>query len=155
MRAGRFMPKGTFKLQLTSLIDMFTIILVFLLMSFSSEDYDFVLQEGMQLPRSTSQGTFRPAVNVIVSPDFVRVEENVVARLENGQVSDEWVSAGRIEGVVRAVRRARELRAQRQGEEEIVVIQAERTLPYRTVYLVMRSCSIAGYTRYRIAIEKE
>ena len=58
------------------------IILVFLLMSFSSEDYDFVLQEGMTLPQSTSQGTFRPAVNVVVHRDFIKVEENVVARFD-------------------------------------------------------------------------
>ena len=34
-------------------------------------------------------------------------------------------------------------------------IQADRELPYRTVYLIMRSCSIAGYNRYRLVIEKE
>ncbi len=155
MKKGRFKPSGSFKLQLTSLMDMFTIILVFLLMSFSSEDFDFVLQEGLHLPRSTSQGTFRPAVNVVVAGDFIKVEENVVARLVDGEVSEEWSKAGRIEGVVRAMRRAKELRATREGEEEIVVIQADKTLPYKTVYLVMRSCSIAGYTRYRVAIQKE
>jgi biopolymer transport protein ExbD len=58
--------------------------------------------------------------------------------------------------VVQAVRRARELRAkQPEGEEEILVIQADKTLPYKTVYLVLRSCSLAGYTRYRIAVLKE
>ncbi len=156
MKRHRFRPIPPFKLQLTSLMDMFTIILVFLLMSFSSEDYDFVLQEGLRLPQSSSQATFRPAVNVIIAKDFIRVEENVVARLQNGEVSDAQIEAGRIEPVMRAVKRARELRqTRRQNQEEIVVIQADRQLPYRTIYLVMRSCSLAGYTRYRLAIEKD
>jgi len=144
------------KLQVTSLMDMFTIILVFLLVQITSEDYDFVRDETVDLPPSSVKGTFRPAVNVAVSTRYVKVGENVVAQLANGAVSDEWVKAGRIEGVVQAVRRARELRAkQPEGEEEILVIQADKTLPYKTVYLVLRSCSLAGYTRYRIAVLKE
>ncbi len=156
MKSSRFKSPGPFKLQLTSLMDMFTIILVFLLVSMSAEDYDFVLQDGLRLPRSQAQGRFEPAVNVVIADNFIKVEENVVTRLTDGAVSAEMLKARRIEAVVRAVRRARERRAQRPGdEEEIVVIQADRTLPYSTVYLVMRSCSIAGYNRYRLAIEKE
>jgi biopolymer transport protein ExbD len=154
----RFTPPPPVKLQLTSLMDMFTIILVFLLVSMSSEDYDFVRDESVSLPQSQSQGRFEPAVNVVVSEEYVKVQENVVARLTGGEVSDEQVKAGRLEAVVRAVRRARELRATERtddDQEEVVVVQADRTLPYRTVYLVLRSCSIAGYNRYRVVIQKE
>jgi len=159
----RFKPAGLFKLQLTSLMDMFTIILVFLLISMSAEDYDFVRDESVRIPQSKAQGRFEPAVNVIVAKNLVKVEENVVARLIDGEVADELVKAGRIESVVRAARRARELGEQtasrtegdEETEEDVVLIQADRDLPYRTVYLIMRSCSIAGYNRYRLVIEKE
>ena len=151
----KYKPGGLFTLQLTSLMDMFTIILVFLLISMSSEDYDFVRDESVQIPRSKAQGRFEPAVNVVVSKMFVKVEENVVARLLDGEIADELVKAGRIESVVRAARRARERRQTREDEEDVVLIQADRALPYRTVYLIMRSCSIAGYNRYRLVIEKE
>ena len=160
----RFKPAGLFKLQLTSLMDMFTIILVFLLISMSAEDYDFVRDESVHIPQSKAQGRFEPAVNVVVSKNIVKVEENIVARLVNGEVDDDLVKAGRIESVVRAARRARELGEQtahrssddeEESEEDVVLIQADRDLPYRTVYLIMRSCSIAGYNRYRLVIEKE
>ena len=157
----KFKPGGLFKLQLTSLMDMFTIILVFLLISMSAEDYNFVRDESVRIPQSKAQGRFEPAVNVVVSKTFIKVEENVVARLVDGEVADDLVEAGRIESVVRAARRARELASQTTGTEEeeenedVVLIQADRDLPYRTVYLVMRSCSIAGYNRYRLVIEKE
>jgi biopolymer transport protein ExbD len=158
----RFKLAGQFKLQLTSLMDMFTIILVFLLVSMSSEDADFVRDESVNLPLSKAGGRFEPAVNVVVSNQYVKVQENVVARLADGEVTDEQVKAGRLEAVVRAVRRAREQREGQQqeaesegGDEEIILIQADRSLPYRTVYLVMRSCSIAGFNRYRITIQKE
>lgn len=164
MRGSRFKPAGPFKLQLTSLMDMFTIILVFLLVSMSSEDYDFVRDESVDLPLSKAEGRFAPAVNVVVSEGYVKVAENIVTRLNEGEVTDDQVKAGRLDAVVRAARRARELQQaeaqaasgdQEEGQEEIIVIQAERSLPYRTVYLVMRSCSIAGFNRYRLVIEKE
>lgn len=158
----KFKPGGLFKLQLTSLMDMFTIILVFLLISMSAEDYNFVRDESVHIPQSKAQGRFEPAVNVVVSKNWVKVEENVVARLVGGEVADELVKAGRIESVVRAARRAREIGAQvtREGadeeeDEDVILIQADRDLPYRTVYLIMRSCSIAGFNRYRLVIEKE
>jgi biopolymer transport protein ExbD len=158
----KFKPGGLFKLQLTSLMDMFTIILVFLLISMSAEDYNFVRDESVRIPQSKAQGRFEPAVNVVVSKNFVKVEENVVARLVEGEVADELVKAGRIESVVRAARRAREIGAQIQSssddeeqEDDVILIQADRDLPYRTVYLIMRSCSIAGFNRYRLVIEKE
>ena len=44
MKKSRVKSAPPIKLQLTSLMDMFTIILVFLLMSLSSEDYDFFLR---------------------------------------------------------------------------------------------------------------
>jgi biopolymer transport protein ExbD len=155
MRRSRVPAPGPFKVNITSLMDMFTIILVFLLVSMSTEDYDFVRDESVALPGSSAKGRFQPAVNVVISKNLVKVEENVVARLNQGEVSNEQVKAGRIEAVVRAARRARERRSQREDEEDIALIQADRELPYRTVYLIMRSCSIAGYNRYRLVIEKE
>ena len=154
----RFKTAGPVKLQLTSLMDMFTIILVFLLVSMSSEDYDFVRDESVSLPLSRSQGRFEPAVNVVVSEGYVKVEENVVAQLPGGEVSDEQFRSGRLEAVVRAMRRARERleREQRdENSEQVVLVQADRSLPYRTVYLVLRSCSIAGFNRFRVVIQKE
>jgi len=156
LKLRRVKSNGPLRLQLTSLMDMFTIILVFLLMSLSSDDHDFVLQQGLDLPGSSASGAFRPAVNVTVSGEQIRVEQSIVARLEGGEASTEELAAGYIENVVRALRRAREQRGGEDGGgDDIVVIQADRTLPYRTVYLVMRSCSVAGFERYRLAIERE
>ncbi len=155
---SKFKPKKPPSLPLTSLMDMFTIILVFLLVSMSSEEHDFVRDETVDLPQSKSQGRFEPAVNVVVSESYVKVQENVVARLVGGEVGDDQVKAGRLDAVVRAVRRARERRENdpdADDQEEIIVVQADRSLPYRTVYLVLRSCSIAGYNRYRVVIQKE
>ena len=50
--AGSFVPP---KLQITSMMDMFTIILIFLLFSFSDKPEVTGLDKNMQLPASTAK----------------------------------------------------------------------------------------------------
>ena len=62
-RAGRrrSRPKGM-TLQITSMIDVFTILLVFLLKSYSTEGHLLDIAEAIRLPSSTAEGTVHPAV---------------------------------------------------------------------------------------------
>ena len=143
-------------LQLTSLLDMFTIILVFLMVSFQAEDKDFVLNAGLQLPQSNAQNPFKTAVNLAITPTAVVIEGKEVYKLENGaKVKEEDKESGNLEAVAAAVKTAWENKKKEEGEEDVVVIQAHKTVPYRTIHLVMRSAAHSGFYRFRLAIEKE
>ncbi|MEZ4472913.1 MAG: hypothetical protein R3F60_19425 [bacterium] len=74
-------------LMLTSLLDMFTIILIFLIVSFESEDYDFRLNPDLKLPESSARSPFKPAANVAVTRAGVLVEGFLVAPLAEGRGS--------------------------------------------------------------------
>ncbi|MCP4606115.1 MAG: hypothetical protein GY847_37320 [Proteobacteria bacterium] len=157
LRSGmRFKSSKKITLQLTSLLDMFTIILVFLMVSFQAEDKDFVLHAGVKLPGSTASNPFKTAVNMAITKEAVFIEGAKVHELEKGgDVKDEDFESGKIETVVEAVTKAWERQKKEEGEEDIVVIQADRHLPYRTIHLVMRSAAQSGFYRFRLAIEKE
>ncbi len=148
--------KKKLNLQLTSLLDMFTIILVFLMVSFQAEDKDFVLNAGLKLPASSAGNPFKPAVNLAVTMDAVQVEGvQVYKLLKGGVVADKDFDTGRIEGVVQAVKQAWDNRKKEKDDENIVVIQADQSLPYKTIHLVMRSAAQSGFHRFRLVIEKE
>ena len=143
-------------LQLTSLLDMFTIILVFLMVSFQAEDRDFVLHPGLELPVSSAKSPFKAGVNLAIDGSDVLVEGEKVHRLkEDGDVADADFEAGRIESITEAVDRAWTRIKRAEGDEDIVVIQADRALPYRTLHVVMRSAAFAGAYRFRLVVEKE
>lgn len=143
-------------LQLTSLLDMFTIILVFLMVSFQAEDQDFVLHSGVSLPASTAKSPFKPGVNVAITLDAVYVEGKVAHKLQKGgNITNEDYEAGRVEDVVAATKVAWNNVKKDEGDENIVLIQADKKLPYRTLNLVMRSAAHAGFFRFRLAVEKE
>jgi biopolymer transport protein ExbD len=151
----RLKPKKM-ALQLTSLLDMFTIILVFLMVSFQSEDKDFVLNSGLELPQSSAKSPFKTGVNMAITKKAVIVEGREVFKLEEGgEVKEEDLEAGEIDEVVSGVNSAWKLLKREKGEEDIVVIQADKELPYRTIHLVMRSAARAGVFRFRLVVEKE
>jgi len=154
-------------LMLTSLLDMFTIILIFLIVSFEAEDFDFKLNPDLVLPESTASAQLKAAVNVSVSRDAIQVENRDVMRLEGGRATVAQYDRGEIPQVVSALRREYERRYGDQptvGErvdrgdqasadnEPIVVLQSDRQLDYRTLYLVLRSAANAGFFKYRLAI---
>jgi biopolymer transport protein ExbD len=143
-------------LQLTSLLDMFTIILVFLMVSFQSADEDFVLHSGLALPGSTAKSPFKTGVNLAITLEDILVEGARVVSLEaGGKVSDEYHERGKIDPLVAAVENALKNLKREAGEENVVVIQADEKLPYKTIHLAMRSAAHAGAYRFRLVVEKE
>lgn len=174
----RFTPKKPPALMLTSLLDMFTIILIFLIVSFSNEDYNFKLNKNLKLPDSDAHSVFKPAVNMAVTEHSVIVEKKKVYTLVGGKADAADYDAGEIEPVVTALEKyykaktgdddkgdaaddtggdagANDANADEKKDTTIVLIQADRGLDYKTLYLVMRSARIAGFARYRLAIMKK
>lgn len=143
-------------LQLTSLLDMFAILLVFLLVSFQADDKDFILHAGVDLPASTAGSPLKSGVNVAITEEAIYVEGYQVHYLqEGGRISDEELKEGRLEEVSRAIGVIWESKKGEDDDDNIVLIQADQGLPYKTIHLVMRSAADAGFYRFRLAVGKE
>lgn len=145
-------------LMLTSLLDMFTIILIFLIVSFEAEDYDFRLNPDLKLAESSARSVFKPAVNVAVTRAGVLVQDEQVAPLTAGEADAAAYDAGQIPAVTEALERVRAARLaspEAEVDEEIIMLQADAGLEYRTLYLVMRSARLAGYSKYRLTVMKK
>ncbi len=158
LRRKKKKPPG---LMLTSLLDMFTIILIFLIVSFDSENQEFELNTDLTLPESSAKAPFKAAANVAITQRGVLVEGVLVAPLVNGRASAEDHAAEQITPLVEALERVLAVRLNRaktaedEEDENIVMIQADRNMEYKTLYLVMRSARIADYNKFRLAVMKK
>lgn len=149
-------------LMLTSLLDMFTIILIFLIVSFEAEDYEFELNESLTLPESSAKSVFKPAVNVAITPDALIVEGEKVAELDGGRFAPELYEQDQIPAVVEVLGERfdtiigdNQMLDPAEEDKAIILVQADRNLDYSTLYLVLRSASQAGFVKYRLAIMKK
>ena len=91
-----------------------------------------------------------------ITQEAVFVAGTKVDELEKGgKVKEEDFEAGKIEIVSQAAERAWKNQKRETGEDDIVVIQADKHIPYKTIHLVMRSAAFSGFYRFRLVIEKE
>ncbi|MEL6349560.1 MAG: biopolymer transporter ExbD [Myxococcota bacterium] len=155
MNVRRHLKKKGLTLQVTSLLDMFTIILVFLMVSFQAEDQEFILNPGVVLPSSDAKSPLKPAVNVAVTSKAVFVDGKQVYELTEENLG-EIAQGVAIKPISEAVEIVLErLQEKEDIDEGVVVVQADKETPYPTLYAVLQSASAAGLYRYRLVVEKE
>jgi len=82
----RIVPTGD--LNITSMMDMFTIILVFLLMSFATTDAQITPNPQLVLPSSASNDTVEVAVALVVQRDQLRVDGLPILPLVGASAAD-------------------------------------------------------------------
>jgi len=69
------------RLNLTAMVDVFTVLLVFLLKSYSAEGTLTAAAQNLELPASTSSLTPQPTITITISEDTLFVEDERVGPL--------------------------------------------------------------------------
>lgn len=150
-------PRETI-LQITSLIDVFTILLVFLLKSYATEGHIMRIAEAIQLPLSTARQELNPAVTVAFNDRALYLDGELL-------VEDVEPYARSQELIVPPLYRALEARAARlkkiAGKNPSVVftgeivLQSDRAVPFRLLKKVIYTAGQAEYVNQSLAVVQE
>ncbi len=151
--------RGTFTLRLTSMIDMFTILLVFLLKSYSADGQIMTVAQDLRLPESTSQK--QPAVMSVIAltTEWLLVDGRPIERLDTILNDDNML----IETLQAELQRLRslsegigELSSQMQGFQGNIAIQGDKDITFDLLKRIMLTCGRVGYNNMNLAVlEKE
>lgn len=152
--------KSVFVLQLTSMVDMFTIMIVFLLKSYSTSAIHITPSEGLKLPTSSSYTDPVEALKVVVSQSGIFVEDRKVASIEELQIVKSDLDMND-EDFIRPFFEALEVEATKvkrfsesndaEDFEGKVILQADAELPYLVLKKVMYTSSLAGFADLKLA----
>jgi biopolymer transport protein ExbD len=139
------------RMNLTSLMDVFTILVFFLLVNSSSTE---VLETPKQitLPASVVEDKPRETVVIFISRDQVTVQgEAVISTAEILTMQGQNVApiGARLAEVSRSIIG---LRTQQVAESQEVTILADKSVPFRVVKKVMSTCTSEGYGRISLAV---
>jgi biopolymer transport protein ExbD len=141
----------TTPLNLTSLMDVFTILVFFLLVNSASTE---VLEtpKRITLPASIVEQKPRETVVVFISPDEVTVQGEAVGRTadliaQEGQVV---AAIGHRLAEVRDRVIGRNTRTVADSEE--VTILADKSVPFHVIKRVMSACTAEGYGQISLAV---
>jgi biopolymer transport protein ExbD len=148
-------------LQITSLADIFVIILVFLLKSFATSSINLAPTKGMMLPEALASEVAVEALKVEISANAIQVEGQPVAELQNFKFDTSDIKANGSSTVLsKALERERQrqlLIAKANSDVKVdakIMIVADQNAPYSTVKSVLASAALNGYTDFKLAVVK-
>ncbi|PHQ27527.1 biopolymer transporter ExbD [Marinobacter guineae] len=136
-------------LNLVSLMDIFTI-LVFFLMVNSSDVKVMQNTTDVTLPKSTAQQEAEESLTVQVTGNSILVQGNEVARLDGIETGDTHIS-----GLSKELAWRRNRWPELPDEGLAVTIMAGRDTDYRLLRKVMQTCVDEQYRQVRLAVEGE
>jgi biopolymer transport protein ExbD len=151
---------GTFGLQITSMIDMFTIILVFLLKSYASSAVDVTPSKSMSLPGSTANTAPIEALKLQASKEGIFVDDKNVQQLVNGELpraqggQDDQLIPGLYEALQKQVQKSKDIANKNDTVqfEGKIIFQGDRSLKYQTIRRIMYTSVMAGYSDFKFAV---
>ncbi len=150
---------ATVKLNITSMVDMFTLMVVFLLKNYSAEGQLVTPAKNLTLPTSSVERMAREALSIKVSNTNIMVENNMVVDGNNYKlilVQKDFMIQPLYDVLKKhsdAARKEAEMfKTEFSGK---ISIQGDTTIPYNVLTRVMYTCGQAGYPVMNLVVYRK
>ena len=140
-------------LNLVSLMDIFTILVFFLLVS-STEVQDIPSTKSIKLPESVSMEKPREVVSIVIGGDDVIIQGESVASVTDILISENDVIDS-IKTALEDVTKRSVLASEEDAAEREVMIMGDRDIPYKLLKKIMTTCTEAKYNNISLAVVKK
>ena len=150
-------------LNITPMMDMMTILLVFLLKQFSVEAAAASLSEGLVLPQSSIESSRPLAVNVTITQNAVLVEGDAVATVRAGAVDPSLKRDGAngyyitplVDILTKHANRLKKIGAMGGTQfDGTAMVMVDKNTPYRLLAEVLYSAGQAEFNNYHLVVIK-
>jgi biopolymer transport protein ExbD len=164
----------TAMLSLTAMVDMFTVLVIFLLQNYNTTGEVLFIPKEVVLPKANRVADLKPSVVVTVSAKEIFLEDKVVATFDEVKAATNWVVPNLRDQVKVMLDKAKsDLDAKIQnklknvvdktlGNEELdpnawrkVTLQADKAIDYLTLKKIMYSIYEAGGGPINFAVVKD
>ncbi|MFQ5597574.1 MAG: ExbD/TolR family protein [Nitrospiria bacterium] len=146
------------QLSIISMMDIFTILLLFLLLHFGSEGVALPESEGLKLPVSTSKTLPNPTVILTIRDQGIFIDEAPVMRLKDA-LSEQAPILQPIKTALDRLAERTEYLAERNASVSFagkITIMSDRKIPFRLLKKIMNTCGRAAFSNISLAvIQKE
>ena len=147
-KAGRTLDVN---LNLTPMIDMFVVLVIFLLITFSASGEMRFMQKEIELPKATQSQELEEAPIVTIGAGFVSVEDKKVGSMDDIAEDENFEIPDLAEVLVNMKRNFQQLHPQKKFAGK-VIIQGDKEIPFNILKKVMFTCTSTGYTDINFAV---
>lgn len=156
VRRGAHGRKSTYaELNLTSMVDMLTILVVFLLQTFSASGELTMVSKNIVLPEAMNFKDLERAPVIGVSKDSVTLDGRPVADANelNRETTIDWKIPDLHDQLVMLKNNYKQLHPT-EGFNGTVIVQADKGVDFKVVKKVMFTCAVAGYNNVNFAVNQ-
>jgi biopolymer transport protein ExbD len=147
------------KLNITSMIDMFTLMVVFLLQNFSAQGQLVTPAQGLTLPKSSVEKLAKEALSVKISQKNIMVEDAVVIGPDAYQAllgQKDFMIGPLYKSLSKyadeAKKSAEMFKSEFSGK---ISIQGDVEIPYNVLTRVMYTCGQSGYPNMNLVVYRK
>ncbi len=151
------------KLQITSMMDMFTIILIFLLMSFSDNPDTLDIDKDITLPESNARQNYKETIKLTLSGSALTLEGTTIAKIKNGKIigldpNDLKKSYLYKQLILQRVNLGKEKvthetsDTQAKEEKKQILFLCDKNLSFKTINNVVKTAGMAGFPNFQFAV---
>lgn len=161
-------------LEITSMMDMFTIIVFFLLFSFSENPEEIDMSAEISLPESSATLQYKNSIKLFLSATSLKLEEEVIAIISNGEIDDFDQEKPKESLIFRKLEKLRydnkkqyalaliENSEQNPGDvskpeskpvtEPHILFFCDKAVPYKMINTITKIAALAGYPNLQLAV---
>ncbi len=153
-------------LNLTPMLDIFSILVTFLLMSYSTDPTNHDVDANLELPDSVTLVSMDEVPSIVVNRKEILVNNKPIVTLENGKVPAAESSQGAIPALYKALKEIAdtnkqaliELRGSDAGEKKAkpgeITVEMDKKHKFDLVKAVLRSGQQAEFITYKLLVAK-
>lgn len=163
-------------LSLTAMVDMFTVLVVFLLQNYATTGQVIEIPEGVDLPTAAQVKELKPTGVVIIGKNDVKVNNTTVIDLDSVKAQQDWmveplraeveklIAAGeknklaltsQLRDAVDRIKNGDKVANPETDEFRRMTIQADKKLDFLTLKKIMYTVTEAGVFEINFAVLKE
>ncbi|MBC7419654.1 MAG: biopolymer transporter ExbD [Bdellovibrio sp.] len=157
-RRTRYKPavkrNQTFTLNVTSMTDMFTILLVFLLQTYSSSTVELDPVKGLRLPSSNTEKNPVDGIKISISPTELKFDKKTIAAVQNNNIEQAAIDPNDSEFIKPLFDELQKINEAHKLTPDVkigkVLFQADQDVPYGTLRKIMYTASMAGFPNLKL-----
>lgn len=142
----------TFGLNITSMTDMFTILLVFLLQTYSTNEVQIEPVSGVRLPSSTTDRNPVDGVKISLSSTELKFDQDKIANVQNEMFETSAIDSNDSKFIKPLFVQLQKYNKENEKSAKIgkVLFLADEDLPYGLISKVMYTASMAGFPNLKM-----
>ena len=143
------------KIQITSMMDMFTIILIFLLFSFSDNPETLTLDNSLKLPESNAQLDYKENIKLVLSQTELKLEGEVISDVQDGKIMALDPENLKESSLFSKLKELKENEAQTElnpDKKKNILFLCDKRLEFKTINTLVKTAAMAGYPNFQFGV---